>query len=127
VNHVRRIFELGPDAPLDEADRALLALAYKMTREPGPMGPEHVERLRRAGLTDVAILEAANLIGFFNYINRVCDALGVEVEATRPKDVQALATWIRGRKGGRARRAGTKGRGPRPPTRRGRLTRARTS
>jgi alkylhydroperoxidase family enzyme len=64
-----------------------------MTREPGPMGPELVERLRAHGLDDVAILEAANLIAFFNYINRVVDALGVQVEDRRPKELHALARW----------------------------------
>ncbi len=36
--------------------------------------------LRRAGLDDVAIHDATQIIGFFNYINRVADALGVERE-----------------------------------------------
>ena len=83
----------APEAPLDEGDRALLALALKMTREPGPMGPELVERLRALGFDDVAILEAANLIGFFNYINRVVDALGVPLEDRRPQELRALARW----------------------------------
>ena len=34
----------------------------------------------RPGLDDVAIHDATQIIGFFNYINRVADALGVEPE-----------------------------------------------
>ena len=44
------------------------------------MGESDVERLRAAGLDDVAIHDATQIIGFFNYINRVADALGVEPE-----------------------------------------------
>lgn len=88
-----RILDRAADAPLDETDRALLALAFTMTREPGPMGPAPVERLRALGLDDVAILEAVNLIGFFNYINRVVDALGVPLEPKRPEELRRLATW----------------------------------
>lgn len=90
---MRKILNLAPDAHLDEVDRALLDLATRMTRQPGPMGPEPVKRLRDAGLDDVAILEAVNIIGYFNYINRVVDALGVEVEERRPRDVRELADW----------------------------------
>ena len=44
------------------------------------MGEEDVERLRALGLDDTAIHDATQVIGFFNYINRVADALGVERE-----------------------------------------------
>lgn len=44
------------------------------------MGEPDVARLRAAGLDDVAIHDATQIIGFFNYINRVADALGVEPE-----------------------------------------------
>jgi alkylhydroperoxidase family enzyme len=90
---VRRILSLSPDAPLDEEDRALLDLALRMTRQQGPSGPAPVQRLRDAGFDDVAILEAVNLIAYFNYINRVVSALGVQVEERRPSDVRTLADW----------------------------------
>lgn len=45
------------------------------------MGEPDVARLRAVGLDDVAIHDAAQIIGFFNYINRVADALGVEPES----------------------------------------------
>ncbi|MDE2749308.1 MAG: hypothetical protein OXI34_10115 [Chloroflexota bacterium] len=44
------------------------------------MGEADVEGLRAAGLDDVAIHDATQIIGFFNYINRVADALGVQPE-----------------------------------------------
>ena len=44
------------------------------------MAEADVVALREAGLDDVAIHDATQVIGFFNYINRVADALGVERE-----------------------------------------------
>ncbi len=44
------------------------------------MGEADIEALRAAGLDDAAIHDATQIIGFFNYINRVADALGVEPE-----------------------------------------------
>ncbi len=67
-------------APLNEMDRALCAYAEKLTRQPDAMSESDISRLRQAGLDDVAIHDATQIIGFFNYINRVADALGVERE-----------------------------------------------
>ena len=68
-------------APLNGVDQALCAYAEKLTRAPADMGEPDIERLRAARLDDVAIHDATQIIGFFNYINRVADALGVEPEA----------------------------------------------
>ncbi len=46
------------------------------------MGEADIEALRAAGLDDAAIHDATQIIGFFNYINRVADALGVEPEGS---------------------------------------------
>lgn len=39
-----------------------------------------VEELRSQGLCDPSIHDATQVIGYFNYINRIADALGVELE-----------------------------------------------
>ena len=62
-----------------ERERALVAFAEKLTREPSAMGADDVERLRRAGLDDRAILDACNVVAYFNYANRVTLGLGIEV------------------------------------------------
>ncbi len=46
------------------------------------MRREHVDALRAAGFDDVAIHDATQIVGYFNYINRVAEALGVELEPT---------------------------------------------
>lgn len=63
-------------------DRALLEFAEKLTRTPGAMSPEDLAPLRDAGLDEGAILEAVHVIGYFNHINRVADALGADPEAS---------------------------------------------
>lgn len=61
-------------------DRALCDHAAKLTRTPADMTAADVQRLRDAGLSDRAINDATQVIAFFNYINRVADGLGVDLE-----------------------------------------------
>jgi uncharacterized peroxidase-related enzyme len=65
---------------LDPALRALLDFAVQVTSNPHAGGEKAIETLRSAGWSDAAILEAAEIIGFFNYYNRMVDALGVDPE-----------------------------------------------
>ncbi len=71
-------------APLADPDRALLAFAAKLTTTPGLMTREDVEALRTAGFNDRAISDAVHIIGYFNYINRVADGVGVDLEEWMP-------------------------------------------
>lgn len=67
-------------ADLDPADRALCVYAEKLTRAPGEMEESDVAVLRAAGFDDVAIHDAIQVISYFNYVNRVADAVHVELE-----------------------------------------------
>jgi uncharacterized peroxidase-related enzyme len=67
-------------ARLSPADRALCEFAAKLTHRQHEMGPADLERLRQRGFEDRAIHDAVQIIGFFNYITRVADALGVDPE-----------------------------------------------
>ncbi len=67
-------------APLTPADRALCEFAAKLTHHQKEMTPGDVDHLRAVGLDDQAIHDAAQVIGYFNYITRVADSLGVEPE-----------------------------------------------
>ena len=67
-------------AGLDDETLALLEYADKLTRTPGAMQPHDVERLRAGGWDDRAIHDAAQVIAYFNYINRIADGLGVDPE-----------------------------------------------
>ena len=68
------------DAELSEADRALCAYAEKLTLHQRNMGPADLDILRSFGFDDTAIHDATQIIGYFNYITRVADGLGVEPE-----------------------------------------------
>ncbi len=69
-----RTADLGPE------DRALCDYAVKLTLSPGAMGQADVERLRRHGFRDEAITIAVQVIGYFNYITRIAEGLGVDPE-----------------------------------------------
>jgi len=65
---------------LSPADRALCAYAVKLTATPAAMTAADLDELRRHGFDDRAIHDATQVIAYFNYINRVADALHVEPE-----------------------------------------------
>jgi uncharacterized peroxidase-related enzyme len=67
-------------ASLAPADRALCVYAAKLTATPAAMTAADLADLRGYGFTDRAIHDATQVIAYFNYINRVADALDVEVE-----------------------------------------------
>ena len=71
-------------AELPEVDRALCDLADRMTRAPASLRESDVQALRTVGLDDAAIHHAVQVIAYFNYINRVADALGVDLEPDMP-------------------------------------------
>ncbi len=67
-------------ASLDEVTAALCAYAEKLTRNPSAMNAADIEALRTVGLDDRAVHDATQVISYFNYINRIADALGVPHE-----------------------------------------------
>jgi uncharacterized peroxidase-related enzyme len=68
------------ELPADPRLRALCELAVKLTREPSAVGRPDIDALRPHGLDDAAIHDAIQVIAYFNYINRVADAVGIEDE-----------------------------------------------
>jgi len=64
-------------APIDERDRLMLDYVSQLTRDATRITREHHERLRAAGFDDRGILQITLIASWFNYINRVADALGV--------------------------------------------------
>ncbi len=55
----------------------MLDYVVALTKDATRIGPQHHERLRSAGFDDQAILQITLIASWFNYINRVADALGV--------------------------------------------------
>ncbi len=73
--------ELGD---LSAVDHGLCAFAEALTTAPAAMRETHVQGLREVGLDDVAIHDAIQVISYFNYINRIADAVDVELEPEYP-------------------------------------------
>ena len=57
-----------------------MAYGEQLTRAPDSVTVDDVNRLRDAGWDDRAIHDAAQVVAYFNYINRVADGLGVDPE-----------------------------------------------
>ena len=66
-----------PEQAFEGAELALMRYAEKLTLSPGDMVEADVAALRDAGLDDGAILEANQIICYFNYVNRSINGLGV--------------------------------------------------
>ena len=64
-------------APIDERDRVMLDYVVQLTRDATKITPEHHAALRAAGFDDRGILQITLIAAWFNYINKVADALGV--------------------------------------------------
>jgi alkylhydroperoxidase family enzyme len=60
-------------------------MAVKLTHEPAEMGQTDVDALRGLGWSDTAIHDAFQVISYFNYINRIADAVGIEDEPDWPE------------------------------------------
>ena len=64
-------------APIDELERVMLDYVVKITKAATQIKRSAHEKLRTLGFDDRTILQITLLAAWFNYINRVADALGV--------------------------------------------------
>lgn len=71
----------GDESVLTDRERAMVRYATALTSAPTAMREADVEALRAAGLDDRAILDLAQVVGYFNYVNRIVVGLGVELGA----------------------------------------------
>jgi len=64
-------------APITEQEKVMLDYVVQITRDATRISPRDHDRLRSAGFDDKGILQITLIASWFNYINRVADALGV--------------------------------------------------
>ena len=64
-------------APISEQDRVMLDYVIKLTKDATKVWKDDHEKLRAVGFDDRGILQITLIAAWFNYINRVADALGV--------------------------------------------------
>jgi uncharacterized protein YciW len=58
----------------------MLDYAVKLTRSPQAVTEADIECLRAEGFTDAGILDVCQVTSYYNYVNRLADGLGVEME-----------------------------------------------
>ena len=71
-------------ADLPAADRALCGYAEALARDVDRMEETDLAPLRAAGFDDRAIHDAAQVVAYFSYINRIAEGLGVDLEPEMP-------------------------------------------
>ena len=64
-------------APISEQEKVMLDYVVQITRDATRISPADHDRLRSVGFDDQGILQITLIASWFNYINRVADALGV--------------------------------------------------
>jgi uncharacterized peroxidase-related enzyme len=74
VESIRKDFR---SASISEQDRVMLEYVETLTRDATRIGKADHDRLRAVGFDDRGILQITLIASWFNYINRVADALGV--------------------------------------------------
>jgi uncharacterized peroxidase-related enzyme len=74
---VKALEEDYQSAPISEQDRIMLDYVVQVTKDATRISPADLDRLRETGFNDQAILQITLIASWFNYINRVADALGV--------------------------------------------------
>ena len=79
MEHAKHDYAL---AGLDPEVLALCDFAIKLTRAPSAMTVADADELRSHGGNDVAIHDAIQVVPYFNYINRVAEAVGIDDEPT---------------------------------------------
>jgi uncharacterized peroxidase-related enzyme len=77
LNH---LMEDYAQADLSSSDRAMLDYAVKLTRSPAGASLDDIEALRDAGFDDRAILDIAQIVAYFAFVNRLACGLGVTLE-----------------------------------------------
>lgn len=72
-------------AAVSDLDRLILAYAEKITREAHTIDQAYIDSLKVNGLDDRMLHDIVQSTAYFNYVNRLADGLGVELESDERK------------------------------------------
>jgi len=70
---------------LSDREKSILRYVLKITKTPSEMTENDVQELRNAGLTDAAVLNLVLVAGYFAFVNRLANGLGIELEEYRQR------------------------------------------
>jgi len=65
---------------LTDREKSIVTYAIKITRTPSEMTKDDVEELKNAGLSEEAVLNLVLVAGYFAFVNRLADGLGIDLE-----------------------------------------------
>jgi len=68
------------NAPLEPQDKAMIDFALKLTREPSAVKPEDLAALKQRGFSDEQAVDIVLITCTFNFMDRLADGLGVELD-----------------------------------------------
>lgn len=71
----------GPHPAISGKDRAMMEFSVLLTRKPDRLRRVDLDSLRRHGFSDTALLDITQIAAYFNFVNRLAQGLGVELEA----------------------------------------------
>jgi uncharacterized peroxidase-related enzyme len=80
IELVRQLKENYQEADLDRKTRGILDYAVKLTKAPSQVKDEDIEQLRSLDCTDQEILDVCQITSYFNFVNRMAEGLGVQLE-----------------------------------------------
>jgi uncharacterized peroxidase-related enzyme len=80
TNLVEGLKEDYQKVPLDDKEGAILNYTVKLTKNPHSVTDEDVESLREVGCSDTEILDICQITSYFNFVNRMAEGLGVQLE-----------------------------------------------
>ncbi len=79
------------NAPLEPQDKAMIDFALKLTREPAKVKREDVEFLQQYGFSEEQVVDIVLIICTFNFMDRLADGLGVELDPRMQRLVEMNA------------------------------------
>jgi uncharacterized peroxidase-related enzyme len=85
---VRQLKTSYQEADIDQKTRAILDYAVKLTKSPIQVRDEDVDKLRSLGCTDQEILDVCQITSYFNFVNRMAEGLGVQLEQEYQDDAE---------------------------------------
>ena len=65
---------------LTDREKSIVRYVLKITKAPSKMTKDDVQDLKAAGLSEAAVLNLVLVAGYFAFVNRLADGMGINLE-----------------------------------------------